>query len=255
MVQARNAFIVTLRIVLGEDNYLVREGITRVLASSNSGLEVVAAVGSKESVLEAVEVTGPDVVVTDIRMPPSGRAEGIEIATTLRRLHPDIGVVVLSQYNDVGYALALLEPGAAGRAYLLKERIHDRGQLVGAVEAVRAGGSVVDPKVVEALIKADAGSEHGRLKNLTRRELEVLGEIARGKSNVAIAQSLTITKRAVEGYVNSIFWKLGLAESPDLSKRVMAALLLLSETGAEPLRREGPASELEDRVQSDDQRG
>jgi len=219
-----------MKIVLGEDSYLVREGITQVLASE-PGLEIVAAEGSKDGVLEAVTLAGPDVVVTDIRMPPNEQSEGIEIAAELRRRDPDIGVVVLSQYNDARYALALFESGAAGRAYLLKERVHDRAELVGAIETVHGGGSVVDPEVVETLLEAQTRAAPEWWHNLTPRELEVLGEIAAGKSNVAIAESLSITKRAVEHYINTIFWKLGLTDSADVSKRVMAALMLLSETG------------------------
>ena len=221
-----------MKIVLGEDHYLVREGIKQVLASQ-PGFQIVAAAGSKDGVLEAVAGTRPDVVVTDVRMAPNEQTEGIEIATELRRCDPCVGVVVLSQYNEPRYALALFEAGANGRAYLLKERVHDRGALVGAIEAVHDGGSIVDPDVVQTLIAAEARTSAERWHDLTPRELEVLGEIATGKNNVAIAESLSITKRAVEHYINTIFWKLGLTEAADVNKRVMAVLILLSETGSE----------------------
>jgi DNA-binding NarL/FixJ family response regulator len=170
-------------------------------------------------------------VVTDIRMPPTSTDEGIRAAVLLREQHPDIGVVVLSNYAEPAYAMALLQSGSEGRAYLLKERIHDRAQLVAAIESVAAGGSVLDPKIVEPLVAAKVRVERSPLAALTAREREVLAEIAKGKSNAAIAHTLVLTKRAVEKHINSIFLKLNLAYAEDISKRVKATLLFLANAG------------------------
>ena len=180
------------------------------------------------SLLRAVEAVQPDVVVSDIRMPPTNTDEGIQVAVRLRQLHPEVGVVILSQYSEPRYALKLLETGSEGRAYLLKERVRDRAQLVSAIESVAAGGSVIDPKVVEGLVHAEARPRPS-LAKLTPREQEVLAEIAQGKSNTAIAKSLVLTTRAVEKHIHSIFFKLGLAEAEGVSKRVKAVLLLLAD--------------------------
>jgi DNA-binding NarL/FixJ family response regulator len=217
-----------IRVVFADDSYLVREAITHVLAD-DPRIDLVAICEDGESLLAAVEAQLPDVVLTDIRMPPSWDAEGIAVANRLRVTHPEIGVVVVSQYADPRYGLALLESGSDGRAYLLKERLHDRGQLVAALEAVAAGGSVVDPKVVEALIAARARDEESPLAELTRREQEILSEIAQGKSNQAIADKLVLTKRAVEKHINAIFLKLGLTTAEDISRRVKAALIYLAQ--------------------------
>jgi DNA-binding NarL/FixJ family response regulator len=222
-----------IRIALGEDSLIVREGI-RQLLTSDPGLDVVAAVGDLESLREACERERPDVVVTDIRMPPEETDEGIRLATELRDEHPEIGVVVLSQFADPIYALALLERGSDRRAYLLKERVHNRAELTAAIHAVAAGGSMIDPKIVEGLVRARGDAERSPLNELTAREREVLREIAQGKSNTAIAESLFLTKRAVEKHINAIFLKLGLADAHDVSKRVKAALILLSESGTGP---------------------
>jgi DNA-binding NarL/FixJ family response regulator len=172
------------------------------------------------------------VVLTDIRMPPSETDEGIRIAARLRESHPQIGVVVLSQYSDPGYALALLESGSDRRAYLLKERVHDRAQLLTTIRTVAEGGSVIDPKIVEVLVAAKARADRSPLAELTPREHEVLSEIAPGKSNTAIAEALVLTKRAVEKHINSIFMKLGLSDEEDVAKRVKATLMFLAdETG------------------------
>ena len=176
-------------------------------------------------------------VVTDIRMPPTGTDEGIQVAARLRESHPDIGVVVVSQYAEPSYVLDLLDSGSDGRGYLLKERVHRRSELLAAIESVAQGGSVIDPKIVDVLVAAKARAERSPLSQLTEREREVLAEIASGKSNMAIADSLVLTKRAVEKHINSIFMKLGLASSDDVSKRVKATLLFLAE--AEP--RDGEA--------------
>jgi DNA-binding NarL/FixJ family response regulator len=216
-----------IRVVIAEDAYLVREAIELILEAVPQ-IEVVRACADGTALLEAIEADLPDAVITDIRMPPSGSDEGIRIAHTLRETHPEIGVVVLSQYADPSYPLALLEGGSAGRAYLLKESVHDRAQLVAAIEAVVAGESVIDPKVVEVLVEARAREDASPLSELTRREYEVLAEIAQGKSNAAIASSLFLTKRAVEKHINAIFMKLNLSSPDDVSRRVKAALMFLA---------------------------
>ena len=226
---------VAIRVVLADDSYLAREGIEQVLEAA-SGIDVVSMCEDLDSLLAAIEGEHPDVVVTDIRMPPTSTDEGIRVAATLRDTHPDIGVVVLSQYDDPAYALALLESGSEGRAYLLKERIHERAQLVTAVEEVARGGSVIDSKIVESLVGARSRFDDSPLAELTTREREVLAQIAQGMSNAAIAESLVLTKRAVEKHINAIFMKLGLAQADDVSKRVKATLIFLSDT--EPVRHE-----------------
>jgi DNA-binding NarL/FixJ family response regulator len=224
-----------IRVVLGDDNLFVREGL-RQLLGTDPGMEVVSAVGDLPSLEEACDRELPDVVIADIRMPPTATDEGIRLAADLRERHPEMGVVILSQFSDPIYALALLERGSDRRAYLLKERVHNRAELTAAIRAVAAGGSLVDPKIVEALVHARTRADRSPLKQLTAREREVLGEIAQGKSNTAIAESLFLTKRAVEKHINTIFLKLGLADAQDVSKRVQAALILLSEPGAPPPR-------------------
>jgi DNA-binding NarL/FixJ family response regulator len=219
----------SVRVALADDSLIMREGLQQLLAASPT-VEVVAACGDVESLLEAVEEQRPDVVLTDIRMPPSNTDEGVRVAAQLHEVHPDIGVIVLSQYSDPAYVLELLKTGSDRRGYLLKERVHDRGQLVSAIDAVAHGGSVIDPKIVEVLVAAKARADRSPLSQLTPREHEVLAEIAEGKSNTAIADSLVLTKRAVEKHINSIFLKLGLAAADDVSKRVKATLLFLAES-------------------------
>jgi DNA-binding NarL/FixJ family response regulator len=217
-----------LAIALADDSLIVREGVAQILAGEPE-LQIVASCGDLPSLLEAVEAERPDVVVTDIRMPPTSTDEGIRLATLLREKHPEIGVVVLSNYAEAAYALALLESGSEGRAYLLKERIHDRAQLVAAITSVAAGGSMLDSKIVEPLVAAKLRIERSPVTELTGREREVLAEIAKGKSNAAIADTLVLTKRAVEKHINSIFLKLNLSDAEDVSKRVKATLLFLAE--------------------------
>jgi DNA-binding NarL/FixJ family response regulator len=227
---------VAIQVILGEDSYIVREGLQRVLAGAPQ-VEVVAGCGDADSLMREIDARRADVVVTDIRMPPTDTDEGIRLAARLRDTHPGMGVVVLSQYSDPGYVLSLLESGSDGRAYLLKERVHDRRQLVAAIEAVANGQSVIDPKIVEVLVAAKARSERSPLSELTPRELEVLAAIAEGKSNAAISDGLVLTKRAVEKHINSIFLKLNLSHSPeaeDVSPRVKAALLFLAESDVVP---------------------
>jgi DNA-binding NarL/FixJ family response regulator len=217
------------RVALGEDSLIVREGL-RQLLDSDPDVEVVGAVGDLDSLRELCELQRPDVVLTDIRMPPGHADEGIRLANELRDTRPEIGVVVLSQYADPTYAIELLDRGADGRAYLLKERVHNRAELMAAIRAVADGGSLIDPRVFEGLIIARDRARRSPLNELTAREREVLGEIAQGKSNAAIAESLYLSKRAVEKHINSIFLKLGLADAEDVSKRVKATLMLLAET-------------------------
>jgi DNA-binding NarL/FixJ family response regulator len=217
-----------LRLVLADDHYLVREGTRRVLEAEPE-VEVVAACDDLDSLLAAVDAELPDVVVTDIRMPPTGTDEGIRAAGLLRETHPEIGVVVLSQYADPRYALPLLEHGSERRAYLLKERVDDAEQLVGAIRTVAAGGSVVDPKVVEALVAENARTERSPLRDLTPRERDVLHEMACGKNNAAIAATLFLTERSVEKVIHSIFLKLGLGWETAVHKRVKAVVVYLAD--------------------------
>jgi DNA-binding NarL/FixJ family response regulator len=217
-----------IRVVLAEDHYIVREGIRRLL-ETQPDLEIAAVCDDLDSLLAAVEAERPDVVVTDIRMPPDNADEGIQAAGRLRETHPEIGVVVLSQYATPSYALALLESGSAGRSYLLKERVQDVEQLVSAIQTVAEGGSVIDPKVVEALVAENARGEGSPLKQLTPREGDVLREMAAGKSNAAIGESLFLAERSVEKVIHSIFLKLGLSWEASVHKRVKAVILYLGE--------------------------
>jgi DNA-binding NarL/FixJ family response regulator len=223
---------VAIRVVLAEDSYLAREGLRRLL-ETRPGLDVVADCGDLPSLLAAVDEHRPDVVLTDIRMPPEGRDEGIQAANRLRDERPGVGVVVLSHYAEPSYALALLEGGSERSAYLLKERVGDLGQLEAAIEAVAAGGSVIDPKVVEALVAARAAGAGSSLAELTPRERDVLRAMAQGMNNAAVAEALVIAERSVEKYVHSIFAKLGLAWEDHVHRRVKAVLLYLAEEDEE----------------------
>lgn len=222
------ALVADIRIAIADDSYLVREAVGHVLADAE-GIDVVATCGDEGSLLRAVDGEQPDVVVTDIRMPPSNTDEGLKVAAALRRTHPDVGVVVLSQFAEPRYGLALLEEGSDGRAYLLKERIQHGGQLISAIRAVAQGGSVIDSKVVEALVDARRRSEASPLAELTPRELEILSYVACGHDNQAIADALVLTKRAVEKHIHAIFLKLGLTYATDVSPRVKATLIYLAE--------------------------
>jgi DNA-binding NarL/FixJ family response regulator len=217
-----------IRVVLADDSFIVREGMRELLQSVDE-VEVVAAVSDLDSLRAAVDKERPDVVVTDIRMPPTNTDEGIRLAESLRTSAPSIGVVVLSQYADAEYALALLEKGAAGRGYLLKERVSDLDQLVNAIREVARGGSVIDPKVVENLIRARARNKKSAISDLTPREGEVLAAVAEGKNNDAIARTLHLTEGAVEKHISSIFSKLGLSEEESIHRRVKATLIFLAE--------------------------
>jgi DNA-binding NarL/FixJ family response regulator len=221
---------VPIRVIVAEDSLLVREGIAKLLGADDD-FEVGALVDDLPSLLDAVEADPPDVVLTDIRMPPAGTDEGVQAATMLRESHPDLGVVVLSQYAEPAYALALLDGGSERRAYLLKERISDPDQLGQAIRDVAAGGSVIDPKVVEVLVAARSRARTSPLEHLTPRETEVLAEIAQGKNNAAVGAALGLSERAVEKHISSLFAKLGLSEEPQTHRRVKAVLLYLAETG------------------------
>jgi DNA-binding NarL/FixJ family response regulator len=213
--------------VIAEDEFLMREALEHVMARAE-GIEVVRYVGDRDALLVAVEEERPDAVLTDIRMPPTRTDEGIQVAQALRRSHPDMGVVVLSQFADPTYALELLEAGSSGRAYLLKERVSEPGELTAAIQAVARGESVIDARVVDVLVRARSINARSPLAELTPRERDVLSELAQGKSNAAIARSLVLTKRAVEKHINAIFTKLELPSPDDVSRRVTAALLFLS---------------------------
>jgi len=212
--------------VIAEDNYLVREGTRRVLEASGE-VEVLAAVGSPDELLDAVERLRPQAVLTDIRMPPGHDMEGIEAAHRIRSLHPDIGVVVLSQHADEAYAFQLLKDGTAGLAYLLKERVGDLEELLRALRETVAGRSVIDPLVVEALLARRSRVALSPLAELSSREMDALREMAQGKTNAAIAASLSVSESTVEKYANAIFSKLGLAEERQVHRRVTAVLAFL----------------------------
>jgi DNA-binding NarL/FixJ family response regulator len=218
---------VPIRTVIAEDNLLVREGV-RGLLSGAEGIELAGVFEDLPGVQAGIRTLEPDVVVTDIRMPPGGSDEGLRLAAQLRVERPQVGVVVLSQYAEPEYALALLEDGAEGRAYLLKERIFDAGELVRAITAVAARGSVIDPKVVDVLIHAHRSRQDSPLAHLTPREREVLEQVAQGRSNTAAARELFLSERAVEKHIGVIFSKLGLFEEADVNRRVKATLLYLA---------------------------
>jgi DNA-binding NarL/FixJ family response regulator len=215
-----------LRIVIAEDNYLVREGTRRLLQDSGE-VDVVGTASNAEELLLAVEDLRPSAVLTDIRMPPGHQVEGIEAAQAIRSRYPEIGVVVLSQHSDAAYAMQLLRDGTDGLAYLLKTRIGDLDELLHALREVAAGRSVVDPGVVERLVDHRSRQAESPLRLLSEREIQVLREMAEGKSNSSIAGSLHLSESSVEKYVNSIFSKLGLSEERLLSRRVAAVLTYL----------------------------
>jgi DNA-binding NarL/FixJ family response regulator len=219
-----------LRVVFAEDNYLVREGTAALLAEMED-VEIVATAADQPELLAAVEEHKPDAVLTDIRMPPTNTTEGIDAARRIRAEHPGTGVVVLSQFAEEEYAYELLKDGAEGLGYLLKERVADVEDIVRALHDVAAGGSVLDPKVVEGLVARRDREATSPLAQLTQREREVLSLMAEGKNNAAIAASLFLTERAIEKHINSLFHKFGLSEEPDVHRRVMAVLAFLREGG------------------------
>jgi DNA-binding NarL/FixJ family response regulator len=215
----------TIRVLLAEDSYIVREGV-RALLDAQDGLDLVGTCEDLPTLLAAVDELEPDVVITDIRMPPDQTDEGVRAAQSLRTTHPEVGVVVLSQYVEEGYAVQLFEQGSGGRAYLLKERLGDVEELTDAVREVARGGSVIDPAVVDSLIAAKT-RQRSPVDDLTEREREVLSHMAAGSNNRTIAEQLVLSPRAVEKHINSIFSKLGLAEETDSHHRVRAVLLYL----------------------------
>jgi DNA-binding NarL/FixJ family response regulator len=217
-----------IRVLIAEDSYLVREGIQRIV-EAEPDLEVAGAYGDLASLLDAVESCRPDVVVTDVRMPPDDTDEGIRAATELRRKHPDMAVLVVSQHDEPEYALKLLEAGARGRGYLLKDRILDPGQLAAAIREVASGGSVIDEQVVASLVATRSRLRRSRLSELSGREREVLSEMAQGRSNQAIAAALHITLAGVEKHINVIFSKLGLTGEVEIHRRVKAVLMFLTD--------------------------
>ena len=217
-----------LRVVFADDNYLVREGVAALLAEVD-GIDLVDVVADPDSLLRSVAEHPPDAVLTDIRMPPTHTDEGIEAAKRIRAEHPDVGVVVLSQYVEEDYAFDLLADGVAGMGYLLKERVSDLDELVRALHEVARGGSALDPLVVEALLARRAGE--GPLLGLTEREREVLEEMATGRNNATIAKTLFMSDRAVEKHIGSVFQKLGLVDEHEVNRRVMAVLAYLEASG------------------------
>jgi DNA-binding NarL/FixJ family response regulator len=217
-----------VRVALAEDNVLLREGVSRLVAA-NEDFELVGVASDLPQLLALVSENAPDVVVTDIRMPPTGTDEGIRAAAWIHENHPRVGVVVLSQYSAPRYAVALLEHGSAGRAYLLKERVGSVDELARAIRTVAQGGSVIDHTVVDELVQARSRQRTSGLSSLTARESQILAEMAQGKSNSAIAAAVSVSERAVEKHTNSIFAKLGLAEEKDVNRRVKAVLVYLSE--------------------------
>jgi DNA-binding NarL/FixJ family response regulator len=217
-------------LLIAEDDYLVREGARAVL-EAHPRVTVLGTAGDGEALLALLDDVLPDVVLLDIRMPPTFTTEGIELARRLRSDHPSVGIVVLSQHADPEYALELLRDGSDGLAYLLKERLGDADRLVQAIEEVRDGGSILDPRIVEALMEAQRRRTASKLAGLTPRELEVLALMASGRGNAAIARELTITDRSVEKHSNAIFRKLGLGEEIELNRRVAAVLFYLQRSG------------------------
>ena len=217
-----------IRIVIADDAYLLRVAV-RHLIDGDDTMVVVGEAEDAVSVPELLDQRRADLLITDIRMPPSGQDEGIRLAATLRETHPALGVIVLSTYAEVEYALKLFESGCDGRGYLLKDRIRDRSQVLQAVQTVASGGSVVDPKIVQDLVSSHGANRRSALDDLTPREFETLALVAQGQSNAAIADSLGLTKRAVEKHVNAIFAKLQLGESDRVSRRVKAVLLYLAD--------------------------
>ena len=220
-----------IRVAIAEDNALLRDGLARLVVSTK-GLELSGTSASYDELLALVEATNPDIVVTDIRMPPTGTDEGIRAAAALRTSHPDIGVIVLSQFVSPAYALALLSQGSERRGYLLKDRVADVDDLVAAIRVVASGGAVIDPKVVEQLVTSSSRRAKSPLDFLTPREREVLSEMAQGKSNAAVAAALVLSERAVEKHIKSIFSKLHLSEERDVNRRVAAVLMYLTEGDA-----------------------
>jgi len=227
-------------VVVAEDNLLVREGVLRLVAEID-GLRVSASCSSYDDLLAAVDNYSPDVVITDIRMPPGHRDEGIRAANRFRASHPELGVLVLSQFLDAAYVLALLEEGTRGRGYLLKDRVDEVDRLARAIRTVAAGGSYIDDDVVDVLVRSQTRSVDSPLESLSARELEVLTEMATGATNSAIAESLCVSSHSVEKHASAIFAKLGLAEDVEVNRRVKAVVMFLAgRSPATPSSASGP---------------
>lgn len=224
---AGRAGTAALRVLLADDSYLIREGLQQVLALAPQ-LKVMGACADAPALLAAVDADPPDVVVTDLRMPPTQTDEGMQIAERLRRTHPRVGVVLLSQHESAHYAAELLASGAAGRGYLLKDRIHDLDHIVSTITAVAAGECRIDTRLIDELVARRRRRQASPLQELTPRQREILADVAEGKSNLAIAQDRGLTQRAVEKHVSEIFGRLGLATDETISRRVHATLLFLS---------------------------
>jgi DNA-binding NarL/FixJ family response regulator len=222
---------VTIRVVLAEDNYLLREG-TAALLDALDGVELVATAADKDELLAKVEENRPDVVITDIRMPPEHQTEGIAAAAAIRSQYPGTGVILLTQFADPQYAQEFLGEDASGAGYLLKERIGDIAELERSLQQVAAGGSALDPEIVKALMVRKDHAAGSPLGTLTPREREVLEQMAQGKNNATIAKGLFLTERAVQKHINSLFSKLGLGDSTDRDRRVAAVLKLLDARSA-----------------------
>jgi DNA-binding NarL/FixJ family response regulator len=220
-----------LRVVFAEDNFLVRQG-TAALLSEVDEIDLVGLVGDPNSLLKAVRELKPDAVMTDIRMPPTHTTEGIDAARRIRAEHPQVGVLVLSQYVEDDYAYELLRDGVAGLGYLLKERIAQVDDLVRALQDVCRGGSALDPLVVEGLLERRTREARSPLHDLSDRERDVLREMATGKSNAAVARTLYLSERAIEKHINALFTKLGIAAEPDMNRRVLAVLAYLEADGS-----------------------
>jgi DNA-binding NarL/FixJ family response regulator len=218
----------TIRVLIAEDNFLVSEGIRRIV-EAEPDLEVACVCGDLPSLLQEVGRVQPDIVLTDIRMPPDGADEGIRAAAMFRESPADVPVLVLSQYVEPEYALKLLERGARARGYMLKDRVLEPDQLAAAIREVANGGSVIDPQVVESLVRARSRPKRSPLSGLTSREREVLSDMAQGKNNEAIAAALQMTLAGVEKHINAIFSKLGLSEEKEIHRRVKAVLKFLSD--------------------------
>jgi DNA-binding NarL/FixJ family response regulator len=218
-----------LRVVLADDNFLVREGVAKLLAEIDD-LELVDSVGDPAALLASVDSHRPDAVLTDIRMPPTHTTEGIEAAKQIRTAHPEIGVVVLSQYVEEDYAFELLADGVAGLGYLLKERVSDIDELVRALQDVARGGSALDPRVVEGLMARRTADAASPLNGLTDKEREVLDQMATGRTNATIARTLFMSERSVEKHISSVFLKLGLLDEGETNRRVSAVLTYIEAT-------------------------
>jgi DNA-binding NarL/FixJ family response regulator len=224
----RYRVVMATTVVLAEDSFIVREGVKMLL--EESGYDLLAVAEDYDELMAAVAERPPQVVITDIRMPPTRTDEGVRAAREIRAEYPDVGVVVLSQYVEPDYALKLFEGGSAGLAYLLKERVGDVGQLEAAIDAVQRGDSSIDPRVVDALVEGRMNRKESKIDRLTPRETEVMAELATGKSNAALANTLFLSERAVEKHISSIFTKLDLVPERETNRRVLAVLLYLAET-------------------------